>query len=121
MKDEIRRLRSEAHHLARGKAPSGHPVPGRVRAAAVAITRTQLSQGMAVSRVAATLGLPTQSLVRWLVAPTRPVLRPVAIASAPEATAASRVGPVLITPRGVRVEGLERTLPRPGVQALKSW
>ena len=108
MTDEIRRLRSEAHHLARGKAPQAIRYPAAFRDAATAVTRSQLSQGTAVSRVAAALGLPTRSLVRWLETPTRPVLRPVAIAAAPEVPAALRAGPVLITPRGVRVEGLDR-------------
>ena len=118
MNDEIRRLRSEAHHLARGKAPQAIRYPAAFRAAAAAVTRTQLSQGMAVSRVAAALGLPSQSLVRWLETPPRPVLRRVAIAAAPEATAAPHVGPVLITPRGVRVEGLERDALVAVLQAL---
>jgi len=107
MNDEIRRLRSEAQHLARGKAPRAIRYPVAFRAAATAVTRSQLSQGTAVSRVAAALGLPTRSLVRWLEPPARPVLRPVAIASAPEVRAEHRVEPVLITPRGVRVEGLD--------------
>jgi hypothetical protein len=60
--------------------------------------------------VAAALGLPTRSLVRWLETPARPVLRRVAIAGAPEVTAEPSAGPVLITAitaRGVRVEGLD--------------
>ena len=107
MNDEIRRLRSEAQHFARGKAPRAIRYPVAFREAATAVTWTQLSQGTAVNRVAAALGLPTRSLVRWLETPVRAVLRPVAIAAASEARAAPRVGPVLITPRGVRVEGLE--------------
>ena len=50
MNDEIRRLRSEAHHLARGKAPRAIRYPAAFRDTATAVTRTQLSQGMAVSR-----------------------------------------------------------------------
>jgi hypothetical protein len=107
MNDEIRRLRSEAHHLARGKAPRAIRYPAAFREAATAVTRTQLSQGTAVARVAAALGLPTRSLVRWLETPARPVLRRVAIAGAPEVTAEPSAGPVLITARGVRVEGLD--------------
>ena len=118
MNEEIRRLRAEAHHLARGKAPRAIRYPAEFRAAATAVTRTQLSQGTAISRVAAALGLPTQSLVRWLETPTRPVLRPVAIAAAPAATAEHRAGPVLITPGGVRVEGLEREALVAVLQAL---
>ena len=118
MKDEIRRLRSEAHHLARGKAPRAIRYPAAFRAAATAVTRTQLSQGATASRVAAALGLPTRSLVRWLETPARPVLRPVAIASAPEGRAQHRAAPVLITPRGVRVEGLDRDALVAVLQAL---
>jgi hypothetical protein len=118
MNDEIRRLRSEAHQFARGRVPRAIRYPAAFRDAATAVTRTQLSHGTAVSHVAAAVGLPTRSLVRWLETPARPVLRPVAIAPAAEVAAAHRAGPVLITPRGVRVEGLEREALVAVLQAL---
>ena len=118
MIDEVRRLRSEAHQLARGKAPRAIRYPAAFREAATAVTRSQLSQGTAVSRVAAVLRLPTRSLVRWLETPARPVLRSVVVASAPAAMAPHNVGPVLITPRGVRVEGLDRAVLVAVLQAL---
>ena len=118
MTDEIRRLRAEAHHLTRGKVPRAIRYPAAFRAAAAAATRGQLSQGIAVNRVATALGLPTRSLARWLETPARPVLWPVAITPAPEVPAEPGAGPVLITPRGVRVEGLDRAALVALLQAL---
>jgi hypothetical protein len=66
--------------------------PAAFRDAATAVTRTQLSHGTAVSHVAAALGLPTRSLVRWLETPTRPVLRHMAIAPAPHSALGMRPG-----------------------------
>jgi hypothetical protein len=56
-------------------------------------------------RVATALGLPARSLLRWLEQSAPPVLRPVTVRPEPAPSAA---GPVLVTPQGVRVEGLDR-------------
>lgn len=72
MDEAIRRLRSKARQLARGKIPRAIRYPAAFREAAVAVTRDHLNQGMVVSRAARELGLPTRSLVRWLETPTRP-------------------------------------------------
>jgi hypothetical protein len=118
MTDEIRRLRAEAHHLTRGKVPRAIRYPAAFRAAAATVTRAQVRQGIAVNRVATALGLPARSLARWLETPARPVLRPVAIAAAPAVGGEARPRLVLITPRGVRVEGLDRAALVAVLQAL---
>ena len=112
MDDRIRRLRSDAHHLARGKVPRAVRYPAAFRAAAVALAGPRLERGGSIARVARDLGLPIQSLGRWLrlppAAPAAPgaPLRPVAVT--PEPTAApTRAGLVLLTPQGHRVEGLD--------------
>jgi hypothetical protein len=59
-------------------------------------------------RVAGALELPAQSLTRWLQQSAPPVLRPVMVRPDPMPAAPPAAGPVLLTPRGVRVEGLDR-------------
>jgi hypothetical protein len=105
MDNAIRRLRSQARHLTRGTAPQGIRYPVQFRAAAVALAREQLARGAPVARVARALGLPGRSLARWLLVPPAPVLRPVAVA--PDPAPVPRPGPVLTTPQGFRVEGLD--------------
>ncbi len=105
MNEAIRRLRSEARQLTRGKVPTAIRYPVAFRAAVAALTRRQLDQGASMHRVATALGLPARSLLRWLEQSAPPVLRPVTVR--PEAPPAA-AGPVLVTPQGVRVEGLDR-------------
>ena len=54
-------------------------------------------------RVAGALGLPARSLTRWFQQSAPPVLRPVTVRPDPPPAA----GPVLITPQGLRIEGLD--------------
>jgi hypothetical protein len=108
MNDTIRRLRSEARQLTRGKVPKAIRYPIAFRAAVTAVTRTQLDRGASMPRVARALGLPAQSLSRWLQQSVPPGLRPVSVRPDPVPAAPSAVGPVLLTPQGVRVEGLDR-------------
>ena len=104
MNEAIRRLRSDARQHAHGKAPTAIRYPAPFRAAVVAVTRAQVEHGASVHRVASALGLPAQSLTRWLQQSAPPVLRPVTVRPDPMPPA----GPVLVTPHGVRVEGLDR-------------
>ena len=108
MNDAIRQLRSEARQLTRGKVPKAIRYPIAFRAAVAAVTRTQVDQGASVNRMAGALGLPTRSLTRWLQQSAPPVLRPVAVRPDPVPAVPPAAGPVLLTPRGVRVEGLDR-------------
>ena len=108
MNTAIRRLRSEARQLTRGKVPTAIRYPAPFRAAAATLTRTQLDQGASVHRVAGALGLPARTLTRWLQQSAPPVLRPVTVRPDPAPPAPPGAGPVLFTPQGVRVEGLDR-------------
>jgi len=58
-------------------------------------------------RVAGALGLPARSLTRWLQQSAPPVLRPVTVRPEPVSLAAPGAGPVLVTPQGLRIEGLD--------------
>jgi hypothetical protein len=104
----IRRLRAEAQQLARGKAPRAIRYPARFRIAAVRVARAHLERGRALAEVARTLGLTTPTLQHWLERPTVPRLRPVALEAAAMRGEHDAARPVLITPQGVRVEGLDR-------------
>jgi transposase len=108
MNESIQRLRSQARRLARGKGPTSVRYPESFHTAAVAFARSHLERGASVTRVARELGLSPWSLARWLQRKPRAGLLPVTIA--PDSARAPRpvASAVLITPRGVRVEGLDR-------------
>ena len=105
MNDAIRSLRAEARQLARGKVPKAIRYPVAFREAVAALTRSQLDQGTSMNRVADALGLPARSLTRWLQQSAPPLLRPVTLR--PDLVAPLAAGPVLLTPQGLRVEGLD--------------
>jgi len=109
MDDRIRRLRSDAHQLARGKVPRAVRYPAAFRAAAVALAGPRLERGGSIARVARDLGLPIQSLGRWVRPPTLATpLRPVAVTAERETAPRPPAGLVLLTPQGHRIEGLDR-------------
>jgi hypothetical protein len=115
MNDPIRQLRSDVRHLTHGKVPTAVRYPAAFQTAAVVLARPRLSRGLSIARVARDLGLPSQALGRWLrrpaaapVARSRGVIRPVAVVPAAVAVSGPPAGPVLLTPQGLRVEGLDR-------------
>jgi transposase-like protein len=109
MDNRVRRLRTEAQQLARSKVPRAIRYPAAFRAAAVALAGPRLERGGSIARVARDLGLPVQSLGRW-VRPSMPAppLRPVAVTPEREAAPRPAAGLVLLTAQGHRVEGLDR-------------
>jgi len=104
----IHQLRSAVQQLTRGKAPTGVRYPAAFRTRAVALARPRLAMGTPFVRVARELGLPRKSLARWLRLRPAPRLRPVAVRPDPTPLAPPPAGVVLLTPQGVRVEGLDR-------------
>ncbi len=58
----LRRRRSEAQQLTRGKAPTGIRYPAAFRTTAVALARPRLATGVPFVRGARELGLSTKSL-----------------------------------------------------------
>jgi transposase-like protein len=113
MTDAIRQLRTDARHLAHGKVPRAVRYPAAFQAAALALARPRLDRGLSIARVARDLGLPSQALGRWVRRPPaapvpRPsgIVRPVAVV--PAAASDPPAGLVLLTPHGLRVEGLDR-------------
>jgi hypothetical protein len=107
MDTTIRRLRSEAQQLTRGKAPRAIRYPARFRHAAVRVARTHLERGRVLADLAHELGVTTPTLQHWLARSTVPRLRPVAIEPSARRGEGDPGRPVLITRQGVRIEGLE--------------
>jgi hypothetical protein len=103
----IRRLRSAAQQLAHGKAPRAIRYPAPFRAAAVRAARARRERGGAVADLAHELGLTAPTLTRWLDGPPAPRVRPVTIAPTALVGESAPGRPVLITPQGVRIEGLD--------------
>ena len=118
MDDQIRRLRAEAQRLAQGKPRSQVRYPDNFRQAAVELARLGLGQGRSTGRLARELGVSEPTLTKWRRPPVMAALRPVTITTRPTAAAAIVTRPVLITPRGVRVKGLDRDTLVAVLQAL---
>jgi transposase-like protein len=108
MDEAIRRLRSQAQQLARGKARWAIRYPPEFHVAAVAVARAQLDRGVPRQRVARELGVPAWSLARWLQQSGPARVRPVTIAPEPARSRSAATDLVLMTRQGVRVEGLDR-------------
>ena len=61
-----------------------------------------------MTRLAGELGVSEPTLTKWLRPVAEPVLRPVAVTPLPPPAPPAGAGPVLTTPSGVRVTGLDR-------------
>jgi hypothetical protein len=72
----------------------------------VRVARAHLDQGRALAHLADELGVATPTLKHWLERPAPPRLRPVTIEHAAARGGSDPARPVLITPQGLRVEGL---------------
>jgi hypothetical protein len=108
MDTAIRRLRSQARQLARGKGRTAVRYPAAFRNAVVRLVRTRRGPGRSVERLARALGISSPTLAHWLRPPARPVLRPIALVPEPRPEPARpTTSVVLITPHGLRVEGLD--------------
>jgi hypothetical protein len=64
-------------------------------------------QGVPVAQVVREIGLTTASIARWRQPRPTPMLRPVVLAAEAQSRPAPVVGLVLVTPQGLRVEGLD--------------
>ena len=114
MDAEVRRFRRDAARQLGDRTGTAIRYTPALRRRAVMIARKRRDNGMAVAAIARELGVRPRALRLWLQTPVRPRLRRVAIATAP-VTAVDR--PVLITPQGFRVEGLD---PRDVAAVLRS-
>ena len=103
--DEIRR---RVRAVARGKIPAQRRYPAELKALAVDHARQAQATGRNLAAVAKELGLSDQTLRTWIEAEHGGGLRPVVIQPDPEEPPPITAGvPVLVTPEGFRVEGLD--------------
>ena len=108
MDREARTFRQDAaRHLGDRTGTAIRYTP-ELRRRAVGIARRRGRAGVAVAAIARDLGLRPRALRLWLQAPrSRPRLRRVAVSAAPEPAAPTSGLSALVTPHGVRVEGLD--------------
>ena len=105
-RSEAGEIRSCLRRVRRGREARGVRYPVEIRQDVVRFILDREAEGQSRAAAAAVLGLKYQTVRRWLRATVR--LRPVAVVGGPAAaTEASVPAPVLITPSGVRVEGLD--------------
>ena len=103
--DEIRR---RVRAVTRGKAPAQRRYPAELKAAAVDHARQAQAAGQSLASVAEDLGLSDQTLRTWVEAKPGGGLRPVVIRPEPNEPPPTSTGvPVLVTPEGFRIEGLD--------------
>ena len=106
MDDQVRQLRVRVRAHQRGQPATAVRYPASLREEIVAVVREAHARGVAVRRLARDIGLPAWTLTLWLRRPARRRFRRVALTTAAPAVA----GPpplVLMTPQGLRVEGLD--------------
>jgi hypothetical protein len=88
------------------KAPRAIRYPARFRTASMRIARAPANQGRALTELARALAVAAPTLTHWLERPASPRLRPVTLEPTATREKHDVAGPVLMTPQGVRVEGL---------------
>jgi hypothetical protein len=109
MDGRVRRLRSRLEALSRGKAPRGVRYPVELRGEVVALAREAPGAGMGAGALAKQLGLPPGTITRWGRHVPRQRVRRIRIAPTPPAGMSPPSAPVLVTPQGWRIEGLDVT------------
>ncbi len=107
MDREARRFRHDAARHIGGRKGTAIRYTPTLRRRAVGIARRRRRSGAAVAAIARELGVRPHALRLWLQEPrTRPRLRRVAVAVLPASTTPVTGLSVLVTPQGVRVDGL---------------
>ena len=113
MLDSARRLRSQARRFENRRRPTGTRYSPAFRAEVVRHARAQVREGVAVSRIARSLGLRPKTLTLWMRDMPASKLRVVRVERDARALPSAAAVPaaeqclVVVTPRGVRVEGLD--------------
>jgi transposase-like protein len=108
MEDRIAKLKTRVRALHKGRVASQARYPEDLREEIAVVTRTVQAVGRSVYSLAREIGVSAPTLIEWARQPTRRPWRPVTVTAPPAAPeAAPQVSPVLVTPHGVRVEGLD--------------
>ncbi len=108
MNDRVAKLQPRVRALHRGHARSQIRYPEDLRAEIIAVARAGRTAGHSLYRLAREIGVSAPTLMEWLRRPAHGQLRQVAVAPpAPVTTMTSTTKPVVITPHGLRIEGLD--------------
>lgn len=108
MLDPTRRLRLQVRRFENRRKPTGTRYSAGFRAEVVALARGRIADGVAVARIASDLGLRPKTVTLWLRRVPVPKLLAVRVDRDPRpAPVASEIRPVVVTPSGVRIEGLD--------------
>ena len=107
MDDRVRQLQLRIRALHRGQPANRIRYPQKLRAEIVAAAGAGHAAGRSVNSLARALGVSVPTLTTWLRRPSRGQLRRVAVApnSMPALSLPTR--PVVVTPHGFRIEGLD--------------
>ena len=81
--------------------------PASLRREILGFARHRRSAGESLKEIARDLGLPWQTLHRWLERSPRRRFRPVAVVASPPESADSGPAITIVSPQGFRVEGLD--------------
>jgi transposase-like protein len=107
MDDRVPKLRLRFRALRRGQAASQVRYPEDLRAEILAVARAGRTTGRSVHRLAREIGVSAPTLIDWLRHRARGQLRQVTVAPSSESPIALPLRPVLVTPQGFRIEGLD--------------
>lgn len=111
MPDPTRRLRLQARRFENRRKPTGTRYSAAFRAEVVGLARGRIAEGVTTARIARELGLRPKTLTLWMRRVLAPKLRAVRLERearpGPELAAASERRIAVVTPSGVRVEGLD--------------
>jgi transposase-like protein len=113
MLDSARRLRVQARQFENRRKPTGTRYSPTFRAEVVTHAHAEVREGVAVARIARNLGLRPKTLTLWMRRMPASKLRAVSVepdprpGPMPAAVAISERRAVIVTPGGVRVEGLD--------------
>jgi hypothetical protein len=109
MDADARRLRATIARLQHGQARTAVRYPANIRRQVTAIARRRQRQGADVNAIARDVGVAPWTLALWLRRSASARLRAVDVVpdSRPGAGGGGSA-PVLITPRGFRIEGLDQ-------------
>jgi hypothetical protein len=103
------RASGRVRRLQDGRPPTAVRYPSTVRRTVAALARRRQADGVDLRTIAHDVGVAPWTSALWLRKPASPSVRAVEVVSEPlAARAPAGRDPVLITPRGLRVEGLDR-------------
>lgn len=104
MLEDAKAFRKEVRRRTRGRTGTGVRYGPERRRRAVAYIRARQAEGGSIVAASRDLGLRSKIAYQWLRAEPVAAFRAVEVAEDPDSTFG---GPILITPSGLRVEGLD--------------